>query len=342
MVCTCLFLSESSTINNLFVTSGQSSATKILTQGVRRKWGDHRGHKSSLRQTSSRVWFAQTIDTTTTTGHSHICLSCGSQLAEEEKKRRKKSSGLITVLSKRQGDSPWWKRRLCLHLFSDKLAGIVSSVKCQTFTTVFIWPDLSGGCGMNVFSLVSDLLANLLLPTVLYEGRKCPASELFFSFLSIFLKIPRVIAILAGGYAVPSPAAMTENITHSLWNLSPTAAEDSFHSSAQTKYQTMCPNGKFKKENVHWCISCVPLSIYYTNMATEYHNKRIPQVMLSFQIEIYTDNVIRAIPEFDSIRRFDYSFRLSIRKSSGTSSSDDLDHNTVKSGQMSPASVKYF
>lgn len=85
------------TIDNLFVTFGQSSATKILTQGVERKWGDHRRHKSSLRHTSSRAWFIQTIDATTTSGHIHICLSCGSCLAEG-----KKSSGLITALSKRR------------------------------------------------------------------------------------------------------------------------------------------------------------------------------------------------------------------------------------------------
>lgn len=73
------FYQGSSTINNLFVTLRQSSATKILTRGDGRKWGDHRGHKSSLRHTSSKVWFTQTIDTATASGHSHICLSCGSR-----------------------------------------------------------------------------------------------------------------------------------------------------------------------------------------------------------------------------------------------------------------------
>ena len=52
---------------------------------------------------------------------------------------------------------------------------------------------------------------NLLLPTVLCEGRKLQASELFF-----FSKTSDVIAILSVGDVVPSPAEMTESVYRSL------------------------------------------------------------------------------------------------------------------------------
>lgn len=51
----------------------------------------------------------------------------------------------------------------------------------------------------------------------------------------------------------------------------------------QPKYQTMCPNGKCRhtwKKPLQWRASFVPVSIYYTNMATQYHIKRLSQVIV--------------------------------------------------------------
>ncbi len=165
------------------MTFEQSSATKILTQGDGRKWGDHKGHKSSLRHTSSRVWFTQTIDTTTTSGHSHICLSCGSQFAEA-----KKSSGLITVLSKRHrglavaekasvfafilrlaglGFSPVWNVKLPQLCLSDVIY-LAAAVWDESFTQSWVtfggspptyctgWGTETSGLRSLVFFLLKD------------------------------------------------------------------------------------------------------------------------------------------------------------------------------------------
>lgn len=79
----------------------------------------------------------------------------------------------------------------------------------------------------------------------------------------------------------PPPRWLSASVSHSLWNLSCAAAEDSFHSPAQPKHQTMRRNGKCRhtlKKPLQWRASCMPVSIYYRIMAAGYHKKRIMQV----------------------------------------------------------------
>lgn len=82
---------------------------------------------------------------------------------------------------------------------------------------------------------------------------------------------------------------LSVSVAHSLWNLS--CAGDSFHSPAQPKYHVpkmgnatcMQKFQKEKKKNLQqWRVSSVLVSIFHTNMATGYHNKRNRPLMMVF------------------------------------------------------------
>lgn len=139
--------------------------------------------------------------------------------------------------------------------------------KC-VYLTWFIWWLW---CGMNRHEErknKSDLLVNLFPPTVLLRGR-CQVWLLLFSEISGRLRSRlQVVA--------PLLRWLSASAAGSLWNRSSAADGDSFRSPAQPKYQTMCPNGKCRhklKKPLQRRVSCLPASIYYTNMATECHNK---------------------------------------------------------------------
>lgn len=194
-----------STIDNLFVTFGQSSTTKILAEGDGRKWGNHRGHKSSLRHISSRVWFTQTIDTAATSGHIHICLSCGSRLAGA-----RFDSSIV-------GKAVSWN---CFQCETSDFH------KC-VYLTWFIWWLRFGMTVLPDHEWPFGESPPLL--TVLYEGRKHRAS--FFCSLLLLLKDPHCDPQVMRSR--PLQRWLSVSITHSLWNLS--CAEDSFHLPAQSK-----------------------------------------------------------------------------------------------------------
>lgn len=233
-------------MNNLFVTFGQSSATKILTQGDGRKWGGRKGHKSSLRHTSSRVWFAQTIDTTTTAGHSHICLYCGSQFAEPKKK---KSSGLITALSKRRGGLVL-AEKASVFAFILRRAGLglfpVRNVKLPQLCLSDLIYLAAAAWDESFYPIMGDLW--WISAYLLYGTRdgNAEASDLWVFFLLLsswrspmwLWSHPQVM------WSRPPLRWLSMSVALSLWNLSCAAAEDSFHSLVQPKYQAMCPNGK--------------------------------------------------------------------------------------------------
>lgn len=183
-------------------------ATKILAQGDGRKWGNHRGHKSALRHTSCRVWLSRTIDTATTWGHIHFCLSCGSQVAEAN------FDNIIV-----------WKLTTGRIFFS--------SIRRQNSTCLFdliylvahIWGESS-----NKSQVALQWFFFLL--SFLNEGQKHRSSEAFlYSSKQPQCDCGPICSIMCSR---PLQRWLSTSVAHSLWNLS--CSGDSFHSPTQPKY----------------------------------------------------------------------------------------------------------
>lgn len=239
----------------------ESAGNEATTQGINPLW----------HALPPGFWFTRTIHTATTSGRSPVCPSCGSLLAEA-----KKCSGLIRALSEKESLFAFTvsqARRDC----SRSVTSICLSDLIYLVALVmdFFFLTHSSRCKQ---SQESDLLENLL-PTVLVE-----TWDLYFLwFFSSSQRSPKCDTDPVCRFMWSRPPrwddwaslSLTHCETFPLW-LQSTAF-------TQPKYQTMCPNGKCRhtwKKPLQWRASFVPVSIYYTNMATQYHIKRLSQVIV--------------------------------------------------------------
>lgn len=182
-----------------------------------RKWFDHRGHKSSLRHTSSTVWFTRTIDTTASSGRSQICLSCGSRRTE----LRNAAVLMIALLKRHRGG--------ILHVLAfiprrDKVC--LSDPICLLLAPCDGFSQSSRKTNKTLASPFGQS------PPIHCKETQTPQSFGFSSQTpTLWFSSHRWVM-----RSHPLLRWLKTSIAHSLWNLSSTAADDSFHSPDQPKY----------------------------------------------------------------------------------------------------------